>query len=313
MQKALSENKFQLLVVFVLLSSLISWTDRKPLASSEYNSIDFPDSNLVPFYEQIIVYTKPAFDSKPLFKTKHYNNSFRLIELLEFPKTNFHGVLGQWCKVSFLLGGKKFIGFIPSQSLANCFTKESGKTYLVGLYEYQPKPIYKYQAALKIIQNGVLMKEILFEPISQYSRNDNTDKQGEYACYTQISVFDSLGLKNIDRIIEVSTGVDACGYEGGSNFFLLRNNKLISHLKSNAVADGGEFYSGIEYLFPNDSLGGKDSLIVKYTTSETINDSQSLDQNSIVNLRWNGTQFNKLDSSFKKEVVRIRGIEMEED
>ncbi|MFY8020530.1 MAG: hypothetical protein ACOVP1_05005, partial [Bacteroidia bacterium] len=278
MQKALSENKFQFVVVLILLSSLISWTDRKPLSSSEYNSINFPDSNLVPFYEQIIVYTKPAFDSKPLLKTKHYNNSFRLLELLEFPKTNFHGVLGRWCKVSFLLGGKRFTGYIPTQSLANCYTKESGKTYMVGLYAYQPKPLFKYQAALKITQNGALLKEILFEPVSQYSTNENDEKQGEYACYTQINVFDSLGLKQIDRIIEVNTGVDACGYEGGSNYFLLKNNKLISHLKSNAVADGGEFYSGLEYKFPNDSLGAKDTLIVNYTLSESINDSQAMEE-----------------------------------
>ena len=112
----------------MFLSSLVSWTERKPLAESEYSSLYYIDSNLVPFYPQIIVYTKPAFDSKPLFKTKHFNNSFRLVEILEFPKTNFHGILGRWYKVSFVLGGKKFQGFIPSQSLANCVVKESGKT-----------------------------------------------------------------------------------------------------------------------------------------------------------------------------------------
>lgn len=303
MQKALSENKFQLLIVFIFLSSLISWTERKPLASSDYASLDYIDSNLVPFYEQIIVYTKPSFDSKPLFKTKHFNNSFRLIEVLEFPKTSFHGILGRWCKVSFLLAGKKFIGYIPTQSLATCFAKESGKTYLMGLNSYLPKPQFKYQASLKIIQNGALIKEILFEPISQYSNNENDEKQGEYACYSQINVFDSLGLKGIDKIIEVNTGIDACGYVGGSNYFLLKNNKLMWHLKSNGIADGGEFYSDLSYTFPNDSLGAKDTLIVTYSNFETFNDSLANQETSVVKMKWNGTQFHRVDSSYKKEII----------
>jgi hypothetical protein len=300
-------------LVFVFLSSLVSWTDRKPLAESEYSSLYYIDSNLVPFYPQIIVYTKPAFDSKPLFKTKHFNNSFRLIEILEFPKTNFHGILGRWYKVSFVLGGKKFNGFIPSQSLANCVVKESGKTYLVGLNSYLPKPIQKYQASLKVIENGTLVKEILFEPVSQYSSNENDDKSGEYGCYSQINIFDSLGLKGIDRIIEISTGVEACGYEGGSNFFLVKNNKLMSHLKTYATADGGEFYVGLEYIFPNDTLGAKDTLILKYNNYELVNDSQGIDETSIVKMKWNGQSFLRIDSIYKKEIVKIQSEEFEED
>lgn len=313
MQKVLSVNKFQLLIICIFLSSLISWTERKPLAESDYSSIEYLDSNLIPFYEQIIVYTKPAFDSKSLFKTKHFNNSFRLTEVLEFPKTNFHGLLGRWCKVSFLLGGKKFLGYIPTQSLATCHTKESGKTYLVGLTSYKPKPDFKFQASLKIIQNGMLLKEIIFEPISQYSNNSNDENQGEYACYSHLNIYDSLGFKGIDRIIEVSTGVDACGYEGGSNIFLLKNNKLIHHLKDYATADGGEFYVGLEYIFPNDTLGAKDTLILKYSNFETFNDSMANTENSIVKMKWNGMDFHKTDSVFKKEVVKIQTEEFEED
>jgi hypothetical protein len=87
----------------------------------------------------------------------------------------------------------------------------------------------------------------------------------------------------------------------------------MSHLKTYATADGGEFYVGLDYIFPNDTLGAKDTLILKYNNYELVNDSQGIDETSIVKMKWNGLSFVRTDSIFKKEIVKIQSEEFEED
>ncbi|MES2689662.1 MAG: hypothetical protein V4658_04620 [Bacteroidota bacterium] len=217
----------------------------------------------------------------------------------------FKGIYGYWCKVSFPLNGKRFIGYVPSQLLAMVNIRENNINYLVLVDEYKNN---RLTCSLKIIDHFQLIAEHKFEPVTQdvYYPVEKDTTAAFVSAYIDLELFNNKGLEGIDRIARVSTSVGACGVWYGSNIFLLAQNKLIHSMMEEGIVDGGVYNYGYAHLFPEDSLGQKGIVLRNTWHYESAEGDTFADTwHTQVKLQWENLTFKKLDSTYSSKRVNI--------
>lgn len=250
-----------------------------------------------PVAKHVSILAKPDGRSKVLHKTTSYADTLRLVEVTEH-RSVFKKVYGYWCKVSFPLNGKRYFGYVPSQFLAGMVVKENGLVYLVNIDSYQA-PSFVF--SLKMLRDFKLIYEYKFTPVANYSyfplERDSINVN--YSGDISMTLYTNKGLRDVDRILAVHTGYPACGYWNGTNYLFLRNNAVIYQSQTGHVVDGGEFYRGIDYLFPSDSLALGDTLLRITEHYEVISDTSDFKYEIIEKLWWNGKNPVRVDSVYK--------------
>lgn len=88
---------------------------------------------------------------------------------------------------------------------------------------------------------------------------------------------DNLGLEGIDHIIVVDYLAEACGVQGGVEYFTLHvNNVQWDHLGSfTSVADAGVFYSYEHLIFPQDDNGQPGYIIYEGEETNSLDDNMT--------------------------------------
>lgn len=255
------------------------------------------DRYYFPVAKHVSILAKPDGRSKVLHKTTSYADTLRLVEVTEHHSI-FKKVYGYWCKVSFPLNGKRYFGYVPSQFLAGMVVKENGLVYMVNIDSYQA-PSFVF--SLKILRDFKLLYEYKFTPVANYSHSplDRDTINVEYSGEISMSLYTNKGLKNVDRILAVHTGYPACGYWNGTNFLCLRNNAVVYQTEDGHIVDGGEFYKGVSYLFPSDSVALGDTLLRTTEHYEVISDTSDFRSEITEKLWWNGKSPVKVDSVYK--------------
>ncbi len=269
------------------------------IASSIIGEIGMPTVGMyyMPAYKQVTVYSLPNVKSKVFYKTQSFSDSLKVLSITN-QNTIFKNVYGVWCKVSFPLNGKRFIGYVPSQFLCVLSINQGAVRYMVSVERYLSN---KFTLSLKILKNFQLVTNYSFESPANdgYSPVEKDSINKAMSGYMDLTLFNHKGLDSIDNILRLSTGVEACGYWNGTNYFLLKNLKIVTEIEEGSTADADIYAYGFEHLFPLDSLGESGSIIKKIWHWESNEDETYADTwDAKVKYKWQQYQLTKTDSIY---------------
>jgi hypothetical protein len=276
-----------------------------PMYWNSYNNGDVKTGTyFFPVAQHVNIYTSPTVQSKVVYKTKAYADTLQVLEVLKEKPSRFKNLYSYWCKVSFSVDGKWLIGYVPGQFLSGVCVRENDIVYLISLITYSQ---YSFEATLKILKNYQLVHEHKFSPVSNASYNPVESDTGNVAFegYLDIVLRGNKGLKGVDRILEVYSGYDACGYINGSNQLFIKDDKVIQEIEASDISEAGIFYSNAYFIFPSDSSGKKNHLIKKHETSEVVNDSVSEESVTTEYFKWNGQLLKKTDSTYQERTIKV--------
>jgi len=271
-----------------------------------YQYGNIPDTNkyYFPVAQYVNVYRSPDVTSQVLYKPKSYADTLRVMAIMEDRPSRYKNIYGVWCKVAFPFNGRRYIGYVPSQFLSTLSIRDNDLIYLVALSGYSSNG---FACSLKILKNYQFIHEYKFTPVcnSWYNPVETDTLNVGYEGYMNMRLKTNRGLTGIDRILEVYSGVDACGYQSGNNFLLIRDHKVVFQMKDGGLSEAGMYYGEVSYIFPADSLGMKNFVIEKDINWEQIDDSTSSEKEMTRWYKWNGQSLRQVDSSFKQSVTPI--------
>jgi len=173
----------------------------------------------------------------------------------------------RWYRMEYTDGkGKKKSGYIWGGLLAKGYLhedldgdgeKEWALFGIVGRTEYRSDFEVRY------VKKGKVISQEKFEPIETSS--DDGAGFFSYSVYTD--VLDRSGFTPPLKMVKLMFEYGACDYANGDVIFYLSVNRLRYGLT--AVWVSGEAGSiDIEYIFPRDKGGEKNSIIIKHTTEQ---------------------------------------------
>lgn len=256
----------------------------------------------LPAYQHVNIYSRPDATSKVFYKTQSFTDSLKVLEVLTSKYAKFKNVYGYWCKVSFPFRGKRYNVYVPSQFLSAIQLRHGSKVYMLSIENYLNDI---FTLSLKILNNYSLVLLYQFTPSSNHGytpiESDTINRTLEG--YMEMGIYDNRGFEDIDYIIKVHNGVDACSYWNGNKNLLIKDNKVIKTVEDGALSEAGIYYYGYEHLFPSDSLGEKGILKKKIWFWELINDSMAETYDAFVKYKWENYQFIKTDSTYTGKFI----------
>lgn len=252
-----------IIFIFLLFTGhLFAQTEEIGLISkSTIGDIGIPSEGnyYLPAYQQISIYSLPNAKSKVFCKTNSFKDSLKVVEVTK-KNSIYKNVYGFWCKVTFPLKGRRYIGYVPSQFLGSLYITNSENRYVLLVEKFVD---HKFLLTLKILHNFNLVSTYSFlSPANDgYSPNEKDDAKQAMSGFMELALFNNKGLDSINNILKLSKGVEACGYWYGQKYLLLKNNNVVYELEDGSIADADIYHKGYEYIFPIDSLGEQQKLL----------------------------------------------------
>jgi hypothetical protein len=207
-----------------------------------------PDTKLVP--------SDTLFTGDNISITGITNNSLTL-----------RGIRGPWLKISYRKYGILKKGYIW-QGLVSCTSLRKGNTKFIYAIDRRADSIYtsgkskdtlrRYLVKLKVLKDGKTITK------SSFLTYDD-----ESAQYSNSRVMSGMGLTNVENIVVISFGGEACAIPLNEYYFALTNNNRLIRLPDKMnVSDAGSYYHTETFTFPNEKNGKPDMVIWNSTDEE---------------------------------------------
>lgn len=177
------------------------------------------------------------------------------------------GIRGPWLKISYSKNGTPKSGFIW-QGLVSCIPLRRGDTKFIYAVERRADSIYmsgkskdtlrRLLVKLKVIKNGIILAK---KNLLTY------DDGSTYVSFGK--VMSSMGLSNVQNMVSISFGGEACGVPLYEYYFAFtKSNQLIRFPDKMNVSDAGAYYHTETFTFPNEKNGKPDMIIWNLTDEE---------------------------------------------
>lgn len=257
-----------------------------------------------PAYKHISVFSKAYTLSDVVYKTQSFADSLLVTDVLEEQYVKHKNTYSYWCKVTYTQNGKKGTGYVPGQLLTPLALRNGADTYLLILEKYEQRQFF---FSLKVLHNYELSFQHSFVAPSQDSYFPFEQDTGAafFSGDADLQLFNNRGLKKIDNIVHVGSGIGACGYWNGAKLFLLYKGAIKQTLEEGGVSDAGVFYHSEDYLFPSDSLGKKKHLIKQITHYEALNEQVAEEWTSRIKYRFKHYQLIPKDSICERRTIKL--------
>jgi hypothetical protein len=169
------------------------------------------------------------------------------------------GLKGPWLKIDYAKNGATKSGYIW-QGLVSCMPLRRGEIKFVYGIErradsfriedgtrYEMK---RFLVRIKVIKNGQVLAK---SAVATY------DDEGAQFCYGRI--MSGMGLTNVQNIVVLQFGGEACGIMEYEYYFALtKSNQLIHFPDKEGVGDAGVYYHTENFIFPNEKNGKPDTI-----------------------------------------------------
>ncbi len=239
----------------ILLLSLYSicfiglFAQEKSIDTEIRNYFDFKEGETVYLFgDNVNIRASPSVNAKVL-ETVPVNTPVTILTVLPEdtnPYLTLNGITAPWVKIQF--GTKQTDGFIWAPLIAQYQIPTPHYTYLFGVTKMEEGQLY---AQLRAVKYGRLWEKKDFPVI------------GSIHHYTYGKIYGNRGLTEVDAILELGFGYDACGYTSGHLTFII-NKDAIDYLgKSTNASDAGIVYNNTEFIFPNNEEAGQPHRILK--------------------------------------------------
>jgi hypothetical protein len=167
------------------------------------------------------------------------------------------GIDAQWVEISFKNANNETkTGFVWQGFLAIDFKTDKDLTYLTTLDRLESKKEDQFT-----VKNHVVVLKVLNQNNEIIASTEFKKPLGESAFFED-KLIGALGLKNVSQIYRVSFSGQACAIPTYYFYYAWNGSKLLVLPEKYQVADGGVYYYGEDFLFP-DEPGGKPNQIIK--------------------------------------------------
>jgi hypothetical protein len=167
---------------------------------------------------------------------------------------------GPWLKINYTKNGALKNGFVW-QGLVSCMPLRRGEFKFVYGIERRADSIYlsgklrdtmrRYLVRLKVVQQGKIL-----------TKASIITEDGESASFSYSKVMSGMGLSNIQNMVVITFGGEACGIPLYEYYFAwTKSNQLIRFPDKESMADAGVFYHVETFTFPNEKNGKPDVVI----------------------------------------------------
>ena len=191
-----------------------------------------------------------------------------IIMVKEKTKTflDLHDIHAPWIKISYIRSDVLHDGYIWLGAMSASYKISDGITFLYGI-EKVVKDTEKgsdvfiqqqYSISLKALKNDSLIDS------HEWKING-----GEQASSGSMLLLGKTGLANLENVVRISFGGEACGIPNNFYYFGFNGHKLLSLPGKYTVGDAGVFYHSENLLFPNEP-GGKSGKIIKIIEEEEV-------------------------------------------
>lgn len=200
------------------------------------------------------------------------------------------------------------VGYVPSAELAyyRLLQKDVNRTFLFW-YNMEPEQkkdetdaieytAYHYNLFYKVLNQNTVVEEGTFD------LNDDL---------FQLFLMPPKGLSGISKLFVIDYFSEACGEDGGQDYYSWKPGEFnfIAHLSE--VGDGGVFYFTEKFIFPTDSSGVKNQ--VRYESEEfELFDEETNWYSEVRKFRTYEWKDGALYPSFKREYKYEEEVESEE-
>ena len=177
------------------------------------------------------------------------------------------GIRGPWLKINYTKNGELKQGYIW-QGLVSCIPLRRGDLKFVYGIERRADSIHaegksrdtirRYLVKLKVVQNGKILTKT-----SVITWDD------ESAFYSFSKVMSGMGLTNVQNIVMLSFGGEACAVPLYDYYLAFtKTNQLVRLPNKYNYADAGIVYHVETFTFPNEKNGKPDTIIWNMTDEE---------------------------------------------
>jgi hypothetical protein len=201
-------------------------------------------------------------------------------------------IYAPWVKVSYQKNGTQKTGYVWLASI--CIKNEShgNVNFIFGIDRIEKDAkrsvdeymVYKYTAQLKAITGDTLADQ-------QEWKIDG----GESAVFTEMMLLGDTKLQNLQNVIRISSGGEACGIPTTYYYYGWTGQKFLPLPGKYSVGDAGVFYHTETLLFPHEK-GGQPNKIIRLSEEEEVLQEET------------ETQKEKVKKSNSKEVYVWNGV-----
>lgn len=164
-----------------------------------------------------------------------------------------------WVKVVNTATGKE--GYIWQGLLSVKETTANGLRFLYGI----DRVFYKQEEGAKYAKLLMQVKAITADSVAAITEFETS--AGEAASYTEMKLLGDPKLQNLQNVVRISLGGEACGIPTYYFYFGWTGKKFLALPGKYIVGDADVFYHSETLLFPNEK-GGQPGKIIKLTEEE---------------------------------------------
>lgn len=236
------------------------------------------------FGNEVNVRAAPSTKAEILTKISA-NTKLKIVAIDESDSTKFltvNGITAPWVKVNY--DEKEMLeGFIWSPLIAQY--RLEGAFYVDFLFGVTKKEDGQLFGKIRAVKEGFMLDEIEFKTI------------GDEAHHTYGRIHGNRGLakSNIGNIIEAHFGYEACGYMNGYQAIVWEGEaeKFYYLGKDTGVGDGGIFFKGTSFIFPDEGEGKPEKILIKEEIGEFDDIGNGTINTKISVWDWSGTKLVK--------------------
>ncbi|SEW38979.1 SH3 domain-containing protein [Chitinophaga arvensicola] len=194
-----------------------------------------------------------------------------VVELLTKQMFTLKGITLPWIKIKYKKDGVEKEGYVW-EGLISFSPMRRGDLKFVYAYDRRVDTVidktkqFQYIVKLKVVQARTILASTTFKIF-----------EGESSSFSYPKVMPALGLNNVQHIVSLSFGGEACGVPTDYYYFAwMKDGRLVSLPGRTEVGDAGVYYHGESFIFPGEKNGQPDTIILSIHEEE---ETEKVDKN----------------------------------
>lgn len=207
------------------------------------------------------------------------------------------GITAPWIQIKYKKDGIDKEGYVW-EGLISFSPMRRGDLKFVYAYDRRVDTLiendkrFQYLVKLKVVQGRQLLAVTGFKIFD-----------GESASFSYPKVMPALGLTNVQNIVSLSFGGEACGVSTDYYYFAwMKDGRLVPLPGRTEVGDAGAYYHGESFIFPGEKNGQPDTIILSMHDEEAT---EKMDKNGdpIMSVKETSEKYSwdGVNGAFKKQ------------
>ncbi|PZF72507.1 SH3 domain-containing protein [Taibaiella soli] len=258
------------------------------------------------FSDTAYIRNAPSTSSK-LIDTLLASHRVWILETTEKNQT-IRGIEAPWLKVRYTKNNQVAEGYIWSGLLALAPLYKDDMKFVCGISRifYKDTTIVFKDDPKQSMRDTIRMMSLEIKVFKGVERVVSFKRLIEHATYPTAIISEGKGLKNVDDILSLSFGGEACGVPTNTYHYGYRNKQIIPLYETMSVGDAGVYYHEEKLIFPAEKGGKPNVVLFKEQTEEATDRNDKHGEpifkttKSTKTLLWDGTKLTEQKKAVRK-------------